>query len=115
MESHFIEARIRYLTTVEGGRNSSVASGYRGQFYYGGNDYDGYQSFPDFNPGEYITLGTEVRAFIEFSKSRWDEVHSRSIYIGMPFEIREGSKKVGNGVVTQLDVSGAEPSIVSRG
>ncbi|MEZ6138980.1 MAG: hypothetical protein R3B84_00280 [Zavarzinella sp.] len=44
---HEIEAEIRYLTTQEGGRKTGVSSGYRGQFYYGGQDYDGFQYFPD--------------------------------------------------------------------
>ena len=35
---HEIEAEIRYLTTEEGGRKHGVISGYRGQFYYGGDD-----------------------------------------------------------------------------
>lgn len=42
---HEIEVEIRYLTTEEGGRRTGVFSGYRGQFYYGGNDYDGVQFF----------------------------------------------------------------------
>jgi translation elongation factor EF-Tu-like GTPase len=107
MESHVIEARIRYLTTAEGGRQTGVFSGYRGQFYYGGNDYDGFQSFPDV---ECVVLGTEVRAFVEFSKARWDEVHRHSIYVGMPFEIHEGAKVVGKGIITRLNVSHVELS-----
>ena len=108
MDSHVIEARIRYLIPAEGGRKTGVASGYRGQFYYGGNDYDGFQWFPDFNRDDYVELGTEVRAFIEFSKGRWDEVHRHSIHEGMPFEIREGRRVVGTGIVTRLAVSDFE-------
>src|SRR5262245_25769826 len=105
MKSQFIEAKIRYLTSAEGGRKTGVASGYRGQFHYQGNDYDGFQSFPDVDQAAFIELGTEVRAFVEFSKGCWDEVHQHSLYVGMPFEIREGSKLVGRGVVTRLAVS----------
>ena len=108
MESHVIEARIRYLTRAEGGRQTGVASGYRGQFYYGGNDYDGFQWFPDFNRGDYVQLGTEVRTFVEFLKGRWNEVHKLAIHVGMPFEIREGRRVVGTGIVTRLSVSESE-------
>lgn len=108
METQVIEARIRYLTPAEGGRQTGVASGFRGQFYYGGNDYDGFQWFPDFNRGDYVPLGIEVRAFVQFAKDRWDEVHKHSIDEGMRFEIREGRKVVGTGFVTRIDVSQSE-------
>ena len=35
---HEIEAEIRYLTTAEGGRQTGPFSGYRGQFFYEGDD-----------------------------------------------------------------------------
>lgn len=35
-----LEAEIYYLTEAEGGRKTPVASGYRGQFYYDGKDWD---------------------------------------------------------------------------
>jgi translation elongation factor EF-Tu-like GTPase len=99
---HEIEAEIRYLTTAEGGRKAGVFSGYRGQFAYGGNDYDGFQYFPDVSDGQMVELGTTVRAFVRFLQERWDEVHSKCITVGMPFEIREGSRTVGRGHVTKV-------------
>lgn len=99
---HEIEAEIRYLTTEEGGRNSGVFSGYRGQFYYGGEDYDGFQYFPDVSAGTMVELGTMVRALVRFRRERWDDFHSKQITIGMPFEIREGDKTVGRGRVTKV-------------
>ncbi|ANO49162.1 hypothetical protein V8245_12300 [Flavobacterium columnare] len=36
----YLEAEIYYLTEAEGGRKTPVASGYRGQFYYDGKDWD---------------------------------------------------------------------------
>ncbi len=97
-----IEATIRYLTTDEGGRQSGVYSGYRGQFYYGGQDYDGFQYFPDVPLGVMIELGDAVRAYVEFGERRWREFHSRNVYVGMPFEIREGPKTVGRGTVNKI-------------
>ncbi len=101
-EDHAIEAEVRYLTTEEGGRRTGVFSGYRGQFYYGGNDYDGFQYFPDKADDEMVKLGMTVRAVVVFSQQRWDEVHSRHIAVGMPFEIREGDTTVGRGRVTKV-------------
>ena len=105
MEYHVIEATIRYLTAEEGGRNQGVMSGYRGQFHYGDNDYDGFQFFPDAASNERIELGKEVRTFVRFQRERWQQVHAAAISIGMPFEIREGRRVVGRGVVTSVDVS----------
>ncbi len=105
---HIIEARIRYLTPSEGGRKSGVASGYRGQFFYDGNDYDGFQLFPDFAPGTFVQLGEEVRAFVQFLQSRWEEVHRHRLQLGKTFEIREGDRIVGTGIVTRLEVDEKE-------
>jgi len=99
---HEIEVEIRYLTTEEGGRLTGVFSGYRGQFYYGGNDYDGFQYFPDKADDEMVGLGETSRAIVKFSQQRWDDVHSKHITVGMPFEIREGVLTVGRGRVTKL-------------
>ena len=105
MSWHTIETRVRYLTTAEGGRKSDVASGYRGQFYYGGENYDGPQFFPDYKDGEFVSLGDTVRVYIKFPADRWELSHSERIYEGMPFEICEGKKVVGRGTVTGLDVN----------
>lgn len=104
-EYHDIKAEICYLTTAEGGRQTGVMSGYRGQFHYGGDDqpWDGFQHFPEFSDGVVIELGTLVRAKVRFLQSRWDEVHSKRIEVGVPFEIREGRRIVGRGVVTGAD------------
>ena len=101
-----IEARIRYLTTEEGGRRGPVGDGYRGQFHYE-NDMDandGFQCFPDLRPGEFVPLGCTVRAWVLFPDDRWREYHSKKVSVGMRFDIREGSKLVGQGVVTRIDV-----------
>lgn len=103
-ECHEIEAEIRYLTTEEGGRMNGVLSGYSGQFYYGGNNYNGMQRFPGLPENELLELGKTVRAVVIFTQDRWDEIHSKQITVGMPFEIREGLKVVGRGVVTKLEV-----------
>jgi hypothetical protein len=72
------------------------------QFHYGGNDYDGFQFFPDVPDDETIKLGTTVRVVIRFLQERWNETHSQHITVGMPFEIREGRRIVGRGEVTKV-------------
>jgi translation elongation factor EF-Tu-like GTPase len=99
---HEIEAEVRYLTTEEGGRKTGVCSGYRGQFWYEGHDYDGFQYFPDLPAGAMVELGITVRAVIRFRQERWENVHSRKITVGMPFQIREGNRTVGRGIATKV-------------
>jgi len=104
---HYIEAQIRYLLTEEGGRRTGVCSGYRGQFYYNGDDHDGFQFFPD-NEDGIALLGVTARTLVQFSQERWEEVHSKHIAVGTRFEIREGNRTVGHGVVTNLDADPPE-------
>ena len=108
---HEIEAEIRYLTTEEGGRRTGVSSGYRGQFFYEGEDYDRFQYFPDLPDGVRVELGTPVRALIRFGQKRWEDVHSKKITVGMPFQIREGNRTVGHGIVTKTCLNGTTASI----
>jgi translation elongation factor EF-Tu-like GTPase len=111
---HEIEARIRYLTTEEGGRKTPLANGYRGQFYYDGDDHDGFQFFPDVKGEELIELGTEVRAFVRFRTERWEQIHRHNLHVGKAFQIREGRRVVGEGIVTQLEVPRIETAVPPR-
>ena len=91
-----IEAEIYYLTTKEGGRNTPVFSGYRGQFYYNGLDCDAPQEFPDM---EEVKPGETVRAYLAFLSP---QLHANNIHEGMEFLVREGAKTVGKGKVTKI-------------
>ena len=91
-----IEARITYLTAKEGGRSTPVFSGYRGQFHYGGNDWDAPQVFID---KEQVEPGESVRAYLGFLSPR---EHIGNIHVGMGFQVREGARIVGKGVVTKI-------------
>src|SRR5215831_4162136 len=106
MSFHGVQATVRYLTPDEGGRRGEIASGYRGQFHYAGEDSpsDAIQQFPDVKAGSMIDLGATVRVVLLFPLDRWKEEHSTRFFVGMPFEIREGRKTVGRGVVTRLEV-----------
>lgn len=59
--------------------------------------------FPDVPDGVLVDLGTTVRALIRFHPDRWEQIHSRRITVGMAFEIREGARVVGRGVVTRVN------------
>jgi translation elongation factor EF-Tu-like GTPase len=102
VDFHEIEAEVRYLTTEEGGRRTGVYSGYRGQFFYEGDDYDGFQYFPDLPNGAMVELGRSVRTLIRFRQEMWKDVHSKKIIVGMPFQIREGPRTVGRGIVMKV-------------
>jgi translation elongation factor EF-Tu-like GTPase len=109
-DPHFIEARIRYLTSAEGGRSVPVASGYRGQFHYAGEPdtpHDGFQYFPDVPAAEFAPLGSEVRALVRFDREMWEGLHAAKMRVGTRFTIQEGRKVVGEGVVTGLDAGTA--------
>ena len=91
-----IEAMINYLSPEEGGRNTPVFSGYRGQFHYNDNDWDAPQIFPD---AEQVKPGESVRAYLGFVSPK---EHIGKVHVGMEFQVREGARVVGNGVVTKI-------------
>lgn len=100
-----VEAEIRYLTPEEGGRCRPVASGYRGQFHYEAEPesvFDATQFFPNVREGEFIQIGTPVMVTITFPEDRWRDYHSKRLRVGTRFQIREGRKLVGQGVVTNV-------------
>lgn len=91
-----IEAKITFLKTEEGGRSSPAFSGYRPQFYYNGMNYAAHHHYPnvsEVNPGQTVTT------LLWFGAPQF---HFEKIYVGMEFEIREGVKVVGNGIVTKI-------------
>lgn len=91
-----LEAEIYYLTENEGGRKSYVKSGYRGQFFYNGRDWDAPQEFIDkeiCNPGETIKVKLQTLS---------PDFHIGQFYIGQIFETREGDKTVGQGKITKI-------------
>ncbi len=95
-----IEACVRYLTTIDGGRKTPVANGYRGQFHYEHNDkvWDAIQTFPDG-----IEPGRMIKSIIWFPDESWNNHHIDHVYVGMRFEIREGRKIVARGLVTGIN------------
>jgi hypothetical protein len=92
-----IEAEIYFLRSDEGGRNGPVMSGYRGQFYYDGHDWDGIQQYPEAE--KWIYPGETTKAIISFLSPH---MHSGKLFPGKEFLVREGSKTVGRGKVLKI-------------
>src|SRR5437763_453169 len=94
-QSH-IEAVIIFLRTEEGGRIHPVFSGYRPQFYYDGQDWDAVQSYPGV---ERVNPGDTVVARLTFLSP---QSHRGKVHPGMAFEVREGMRVIGHGVVKKV-------------
>ena len=91
-----IEAEITYLPTQAGGRQNYIGTGYRGQFYYDGTDWDAQQTFIGC---ERVEPGGNVKATLSFASP---QAHDEKLAVGTVFLIREGSKTVGYGKVTSI-------------
>jgi translation elongation factor EF-Tu-like GTPase len=93
---YHVEATITFLRTEEGGRRTPASSGYRPQFYYEGENWDAIHYYPGMDqvyPGDTVTVHL---GFLS------PEYHRGRIQQGTRFEIREGRRVVGRGVVTKL-------------
>ena len=88
-----LSGEVCFLPTVEGGRQSSVYSGYRGQFHHKGGDNiaDVEWYFVDV---ECIAPGESGSCQIWFVRP---DTHLPLIKIGDTFEIREGASVVASG------------------
>src|SRR5580704_6579818 len=91
-----IEAEITFVGTEDGGRRSPAFSGYRGQFYYAGEDWDAVQTYPGV---ERVDPGDTVVAHVTFISPQY---HRGRVHPGMAFEVREGRRVIGRGVVTRV-------------
>jgi elongation factor Tu len=91
-----IEAEITFVPTEQGGRKTPVFSGYRPQFYYGEQDWDADQEYPDVDS---VLPGQTVRALLRFVSP---EAQIGRIHPGLEFQVREGAHVVGHGKVTKV-------------
>ena len=91
-----IEGEVTFLPTQAGGRKSSVSSGYRGQFYYDGDDWDAIEEFPDVDK---VNPGDTVRVVLRLVTPA---AHKGRLKPGTIFLIREGTRTVGYGRVTKI-------------
>lgn len=95
LDSPQIAAQIYYLNATEGGRKTPIQSGYRGQFHIRSSDWDAVQEFIGTaicNPGE------TVNVYIKFATAH----KIIPMTEGSAFEIREGKRVIGRGVITSI-------------
>jgi len=87
------DAQVYVLSKDEGGRHTPFFNGYRPQFYFATTDVTGVITLPEgvemVMPGDNIQMAVELITPI-------------AIELGVRFAIREGSRTVGAGVVTQV-------------
>ena len=91
-----IEVVITFLRTEEGGRTCPVFSGYRPQFYYEKQDWDAEHTYFGV---EQVKPGDTVTARLTFTRPH---MHLGRICVGTEFLLREGSKTVAKGHVTEI-------------
>ena len=86
-------AQVYILTKEEGGRHTAFVAGYKPQFYIGTADVTGEVTLPEGTemvmPGDNVELVCKLVVPVVLEK-------------GMRFAIREGSKTVGSGIVTEI-------------
>jgi translation elongation factor EF-Tu-like GTPase len=91
-----IETQMHFLSTEAGGRKSPAYSGYRPQFFYNNRDWDAEHEYPEV---KVVRPGETVKALVRFFAPH---EHLGKVHVGMPFLIREGSKTVAYGTVTEI-------------
>lgn len=92
------ESEVYVLTAKEGGRNTPFFAGYRPQFFVRTTDVTGtVKSFTaaDGSSPEMVMPGDRVKMAVELGEAI-------AIEPGMRFAIREGSRTVGAGVISQI-------------
>ncbi len=110
--SNDFEAVIRIFSEEEGGRKASVCNGIRWDFAYASDDQfiTLYMIYPDFYDQEGRSLPEDqslptgvdlpARMFVLVKEMR--DLHRQRIRKGVRFYCHEGSRRVAEGVVTQI-------------
>ena len=98
-------AKISMLPTAEGGRKTSVTSGYRPQFFFAQADWE--CTHIDFGDGTEVKPGEAADATITLSDHASGKLAGK-LHLGARFELREGAKTVARGSITRL-AGGADP------
>jgi len=99
MSRRTIGARVYLLATSEGGRSGPLLSGYRSLLRFEGTEVDfGFELELD---GETEMIGLAPGGFCNARLSIWAVEELSEPLRGQSFEIREGSRVVGHGSVTE--------------
>lgn len=91
-----LEVDIHYLLPEEGGRRHGIVSGYRGQFYYYGHDWDAVQTLLDrdiCHPGETARVHLNMLS---------PHCHIGMFHTRQEFDIREGPQTVAKGIIRTI-------------
>lgn len=96
MGTRDIEVTLRLRATSEGGRSNPAFTGYRPQFYYDGRDWDAEHEYIDVDE---VAPGETARAYLRFGCPAH---HDGRVTVGMKFELREGARVIGEGVVVRI-------------
>lgn len=91
-----IKAKITFLTSAEGGRNTSAKNGYRPQFYYDNKHWDA--AIELINKAE-ISPGESQVVFFKFATPK---NHVNRLWLGKQFELKEGPKTIAVGEVLKI-------------
>lgn len=98
MSRRTIDTRIHLLTNDEGGRSGPLLSGYRSLLRFEGTEVDfGFELELDAEVTNGLAPGDSGNARLSF----WAAEELPSLSPGHKFEIREGTRVVGRGSVTQ--------------
>jgi elongation factor Tu len=95
-----VKAKIRMLTTGEGGRSSPAASGYRPNLRFGDIYTDVSITRQD---RQHLAPGEECNATVVFANA--DQVREY-LQVGVEFDVTEGGRRVGAGTMS----TGLRPS-----
>ncbi len=81
-----LTATVTFLRTEDGGRQTPVRSGYRGQFFFEGEDFE---SAMEVLPERWVQPGETTDAGFAFTEYSFERLKGR-ISIGHAFKVREG-------------------------
>ncbi len=99
-----VEMEVFFFRPEEGGKRSAFRMGWRPQFFYDGDNWDGLWVFPT---EDWIEPGQIIIAQVEFLSP---EAHRGRLYPGKEFEVREGAHVVARGRVTRLLAFSPDPA-----
>lgn len=91
-----LECEVVFLPTEQGGRRSSVRSGYRGQLHYDGADWAVTHHYPDVDE---VRPGDAVRVYLTCLSP---QIHDGKLFPGKSISFREGTRTIAAGTVTTL-------------
>lgn len=100
-----LRAEIHFLTAGDGGRSSSVMSGYRPDHNFGHPDGEINGAVREYDDGGWIVPGASTSARMQLIAP---ERNARRLFVGMAFTVQEGAQIVAHGRILEV----LNPSLV---